>query len=68
VLAGLTVPLLIWRCRRQGRQDQIPEEAHVRPGQLRVAGGDGTADLSSLLMAGRVLARRRRPGSRRPCG
>jgi hypothetical protein len=38
--------LLIWRCRRQSLQDQIPEEAHVRPGQLRPAEEDGTAELS----------------------
>ena len=38
--------LLIGRCRRQSLQDQIPEEAHVRPGQLRLAEEDGTAELS----------------------
>jgi hypothetical protein len=38
--------LLIWRRRRQSLQDQIPEEAHVRPGQLRLAEEDGTAELS----------------------
>jgi len=37
--------LLIWPCRGQSLQDQIPQEAHVRPGQLRPAEEDGTAQL-----------------------
>jgi hypothetical protein len=45
VLAGLTLALLIGPCRGQSLQDQIPQEAHVRPGQLRPAEEDGTAQL-----------------------
>ena len=46
VTAGLALPLQQRRPRRQELQDQVPQTAHVRPGELRPAPQNGPAELT----------------------